>query len=271
MKIITVEEHFMSKRVNDKIKEIMIKQGNVNESMFNYIDNFMNTSLISNLGEERIAYMDKVGVNTQIIGYGNNAPMNLKGQEAVELCKMANDELYEATKKYPGRFYGYAQIPVDVPEEAVKEMERCVKELGFVGVMICGIFHGHFLDEEKFYPIFEKAVELDIPIYLHPGEVSQNIRNEYYTGNWSPMVTNTFATYGIGWHYEVGIHVIRLILAGILDKLPNLKIIIGHWGETIPYYFDRLDMALNQHLTGLQHRISYYFKNMFQLRCALFA
>ena len=261
MKMITVEEHFMSKKVNDKIKEIMIKSGNVNESMFNYIDNFMNNSLISNLGEERIAYMDKVGIDSQVIGYGNNPPMNLKGEDAVELCRIANDELFQATQKYPGRFYGYAQIPVDVPDEAVKEMERCVKELGFVGVMIQGTFQGHFLDEERFYPIFEKAVELDIPIYFHPGELSENIINEYYKGKWSPMVTNTFSTYGIGWHYDVGVHVLRLILAGILDKLPNLKIVIGHWGEMIPYYFDRLDMGLNQHITGLQHKISYYFKN----------
>lgn len=123
MKIITVEEHFMSKKVNDKIKEIMIKQGKINESMFNYIDNFMNTSLISNLGDERIAYMDKVGIDSQVIGYGNNPPMNLKGKDSIELCRIANDELYEATKKYPGRIYGYATLPVDVPEEAVKELE----------------------------------------------------------------------------------------------------------------------------------------------------
>lgn len=261
MRIITVEEHFVSKKVNDKIKKIMIKQGNINESMFHFIEEFINTSLISNLGDERIAYMDKVGIDSQIIGYGNNPPIILKGKDAIELCRIANDELYEATKKYPGRFYGYATLPLDEPEEAVKELERCVKDLGFVGVLLGGTLEGHFLDEERFYPIFEKCVELDVPIYIHPGQVNKSVRDNYYEGKWSPMVANNFAGYGIGWHYEVGVHILRIILAGIFDKLPNLKIIIGHWGEMIPYYFDRLDMGLNQHFTGLHHKISYYFKN----------
>ena len=261
MKIITVEEHFMSRKVNEKIKEIMIKNGDVNPSMFNYIDNFVENSLITNLDEKRIAYMDKVGVDAQVVGYGNNPPMNLSKKESVELCKLANDELYNATKKYPGRFYGYATIPVDDPKEAVKEIERCIKKLGFVGVMIQGSFQGHFLDEKRFFPIFEKCAELDVPMYFHPGGVGQNITNAYYKGDWSDEVTRTFSGYGIGWHYDVGVHIVRLILAGILDKLPNLKIIIGHWGELIPYYFDRLDMGLNQYVTGLKHPISYYFKN----------
>ena len=261
MKIITVEEHFMSRKVNDRIKNILLKNGLANESMFRFIDDFVNNSMICDLGEERIAYMDKVGVDAQIVGYGNNPPMNLSGEDAVELCKIANDELYDAIKKYPGRFYGYAQIPLDVPDAAVKELERCVKELGFVGVMICGKFQGHFLDEERFFPIFEKAVELDVPVYLHPGEVSENVRNEYYKGGWNPMVTNVFANYGIGWHYETGVHVLRLILAGVLDRLPDLKFIIGHWGEMLPYYMDRLDVGLNPQVTGLKHDISFYLKN----------
>ena len=261
MRVITVEEHYMSRKVNDRIKDMMIKEGNVNQSMFDYIDNFMNSSLISNIGDERIAYMDKVGIDSQVIGYGNNTPMQVRGKESVELCKIVNDEIYEASKKYPGRIYGYATLPVDMPEDAAVELTRCVKELGFVGVMTCGTFHGHFLDEERFYPILEKCAELDVPIYIHPGELSGNIIESYYKGDWAPMVTNTFATYGIGWHYEVGIHAVRLIVAGILDKLPNLKIIIGHWGEMMPYYFDRMDMGLNQHVTGLKHPISYYFKN----------
>ena len=261
MKIITVEEHFMSKRVNDRIKEMMLKQGDVNLSMYNYVDNFVENSLITNLDEKRIAYMDKVGVDAQVVGYGNNPPMSISGHDAVELCRLANDELYEAIQKYPGRFYGYATIPVGEPKEAVKEIERCVKELGFVGVMVQGTYQGHFLDEKRFLPIFEKCAELDIPMYFHPGAVNDNVYNAYYKGDWSDNVTRTFSGYGLGWHYEVGVHIVRLILAGVLDRLPNLKIIIGHWGELMPYYFDRMDMGLNQFVTGLKHPISYYFKN----------
>ncbi len=261
MKIITVEEHFMSKKVNEEMKELMKKQGDFNPSMFAYVDNFVEHSLITNLDEKRIAYMDKVGVDAQVVGYGNNPPMNLSKEDAIKLCKLANDELYEAIKKYPGRFYGYATIPVDEPEEAVKEIERCINELGFVGVMIQGTFQGHFLDEKRFFPIFEKCAELDVPMYFHPGAVNPNVTKAYYNGDWSEDVTRTFSGYGIGWHYEVGVHIVRIILAGILDKLPNLKIIIGHWAELMPYYFDRMDMGLNQYITKLKHPISYYFKN----------
>ena len=260
MKLITVEEHFMSKKVNDRIKELMLARGDLNPAMFDFVDAFVNRSLICHLDDERIAYMDRVGVDTQIVGYGNNPPMNLSGEMSVELCRMANDELYEATQKYPGRFYGYAQLPVDIPEAAVRELERCVKELGFVGVMVCGTFQGHFLDEERFFPILKKCAELDVPLYLHPGEVGKSVTDAYYAGDWSPAVTRTFAGYGIGWHYEAGVHALRLILAGVLDKLPGLKLILGHWGELMPYYFDRMDMGLNQHITGLAHPISYYFK-----------
>lgn len=261
MKIICIEEHFISKKVNDRIKDVMVSQWIVNESMFNYIDNFMNNSLISNIWDERIAYMDKVGVDTEIVWYGNNSPMFIKWDEAVELCRMANDELYAATKKYPGRFYGYATLPIDNVSESVKELERCVKELWFVGVLTWWILDWEFFDNERFFPIFEKCVELDVPFYIHPWIIKKEVMKEYYQWNWSPMVANNFSWYGIWWHYEVWVHVLRIILAWILDKLPNLKIIIGHRWELLPYYFDRLDMWLNPQQTWLQHPISYYFKN----------
>ena len=262
MKVITVEEHFVSKKANEKVKEIMLKKHLASESMFTY-DGFMNNSMICNLDDKRIAYMDEVGIDSQVIGYGNNNPMNVGGDESVELCKMVNDELYEATKKYKGRFYGYAQLPFDKVDEAVKELERCIKELGFVGVLVNGTFQGHFFDEERFFPILKKCEELDVPIYLHPSEIIKNVQDAYYTGNWKPNVTLTFAGYGIGWHYEVGVHALRMILSGTLDKLPNLKFIIGHWGELLPYYFDRLDMGLNMMTTELKHEVSYYLKNNF--------
>ena len=263
MKIITVEEHYMSKKANDRIKDLMIKKGKIDQNMINYVDYFMNNSLISNLGDERIEIMDKERVDAQVVGYGNFPPSNVCGDESVELCQLVNDELYEATKKYKGRFYAYAQLPFDKVDESVKELERCIKELKFVGVMFNGTLDGKFLDDERFFPIFKKCEEFDVPVYLHPGTVEKNISDAYYAGKWGQGVTMTFAGYGIGWHYEVGVHAIRMILSGIFDKLPNLKFVIGHWGELLPFYFDRLDMGLNLKTTGLKHEMSYYLKNNF--------
>ena len=117
------------------------------------------------------------------------------------------------------------------------------------------------MDDPKFYPILEKCAELDVPLYVHPGIVSPDIQKLYYQGNWSPQVANHFAGYAIGWHYDTGVNVMRMILAGILDKLPNLKIIAGHWGEGLPFYFDRIDLGLPTKLTGLKHKVSWYFQH----------
>lgn len=202
MKIITVEEHFMSKEVNDK-------------------------------------FMDENGIDAQIIGYGNNQPMHISADKgAVEICKQANDYLYEGISQYPDRLYGYATLSVDDVAASVKELERCVVELGFKGVMFNGPFNNSFLDEESFFPIFEQAVQLDVPVYLHPTEVPAELRKYYYEGSWNLRTANTFAGFGIGWHYHTAMHLMRFILSGIFDKLPTLKMIVGHWGEMIPFYYD---------------------------------
>ena len=117
------------------------------------------------------------------------------------------------------------------------------------------------MDDKKYSPIFAKCEELDIPMYFHPGPIKIEVKKAYYEGNWNERVAKSFSSYGIGWHYETGIHIIRLILAVILDEFPKLKIIIGHWAEMIPFYLERLDMALPLDITGLKHAITYYFQN----------
>lgn len=262
MKIITVEEHFMVREINDRFNEVIKPKDKFDENQFGFVSQFVDRGQITDVDEQRISYMDDNGVSAQVIGYGNNSPMHISKEDgAVELCKLANDTLAKACKKYPGRFYGYATLPVDDVEESVKELTRCVTELGFVGVMINGPFQGHFLDEERFFPIFEKAAELGVPVYLHPTEVSKELREYYYSGSWNDRTTNVFSGFGIGWHYDTAMHLMRFILSGIFDKLPNLKMIVGHWGELLPYYFDRMDQSLSNQVTGLKHNIKYYFEN----------
>lgn len=265
MKIITVEEHFMSKEVNDRYNEIVKPKTKLEKANFEFVNNFVNKGEVTNLSDERIKFMDENGVDIQIVGYGNNSPMHLKKEDgAVDLCKKANDELFEATEKYKGRIFGYATLPICDSEEAVKELERCINQLDFRGLMLNGGFEGHFLDEEKFYPIFKKCEELDIPVYLHPTEVFEEVSNKYYVGSWNMQTANIFAGYGIGWHYDTAIYLLRLILSGIFDKLPTLKVIVGHWGELLPFYLDRMNFAFNLNITGLKHDIKYYFnKNIY--------
>lgn len=262
MKIICIEEHFMLKEVNDRFNEIIKPRDDYDKNQLDFVNVFLSKGEITDIGDNRIQFMDTNGVSAQIIGYGNNSPMQLsKESGAVGLCKLANDKLSEACQKHSGRLYGYATLPVDDAEASVKELERAIKKLGLVGVMVNGPFQGHFLDEERFYPIFHKAAELDVPVYLHPTEVSKDLREYYYSGNWNARTTNVFSGFGIGWHYDTAMHLMRFLLSGIFDKLPNLKIIIGHWAELLPYYFDRMDASLSPQITGLKHNLKYYFYN----------
>lgn len=125
--------------------------------------------------------------------------------------------------------------------------------------MISGVYAGHRLEEDYYLPIYEKAEELDVPIYLHPDTVVQPVREYYYGGNWAPQVTMGLSTFCIGWHYDIGVQILRMILSGLFDRLPGLKIMTGHWGEVVSYNMYRMD-ELPQSATGLKKKISDYFK-----------
>ncbi|HBF76051.1 MAG TPA: o-pyrocatechuate decarboxylase, partial [Lactobacillus sp.] len=114
----------------------------------------------------------------------------------------------------------------------------------------------------KFMPIFEMAAKLDVPLYIHPSMPSKTIRDNYYS-DMNPIGFNAImSTPGWGWHMEAGLHVTRLILSGLFDKLPNLKLISGHWGEFVPYFLERLDEATTPVIGNpLKHPVSYYYKN----------
>ena len=130
--------------------------------------------------------------------------------------------------------------------------QGCVKEYNFCGALLAGQYQGHFYDEKNFFPIFESAAKLDVPLSFHPAPINKIIQDYYYKSpEFSPFITGQISSAGLGWHIDVGIHEIRLILAGIFERLPNLKIIAGHWGETIIPYLDRIDSILKRKTTGL--------------------
>ena len=186
---------------------------------------------LQSLGDERIKDMDNGKVNLQVISH---APAIANAED----CQRGNDELAKACKDNSKRFAGFAMLPMREPAAAAAELERAVKELGFVGALINNHEDGTFYDDEKYWPVFEKAVELDVPIYIHPSFPSQRMI-EHYAGNHSDQVTSMLSTTCWGWHSEVGLHILRLFAAGLFDRLPKLKIIIGHDGEMLPFMLDR--------------------------------
>lgn len=258
-RLITLEEHYSSPSINRKADEMLAKDGlkaGFNDARGNGGEMMR---LVQHIDDERIAYMDKVGIDMQVISLAGGVPSTLDAKYSVPLCKEANDEMAAITSRYPGRFAVFANLPLADGEAMAKELERCVKEKHFVGAMLSGHYHGISYDDASFEPLYSKAEELDVPLYLHPGLVDKAISDRYYKGSWSPKVSFELAGYGIGWHYDVGMQLVRMILAGVFDRHPNLKIIIGHWGEVVAYYMHRLD-EIKIEDTGLKKPISQYFK-----------
>ena len=137
-----------------------------------------------------------------------------------------------------------------------------MNELNFKGALIFGRPNGKFLDSPEFHTIFETAEALDVPIYLHPAPISDEAYQSYYQSDqYSDATAGSFACFGYGWHVDVGVHAMRIILSGIMDKYPNLKMIIGHWGEFIPFFYERMDETI--YAPNLKHKPSHYFKNNF--------
>ncbi len=262
MKIIAIEDHYMSHTVNSKYMEVMLPLVSPAErARLEGLQSFLINSLIGDMGEKRLAVMDAQGVDMQVLSYGNNSPQDLPANEAVPLCRQANNELAAAIKKHPTRFAGYAALPVSDPQAAAQELARTVNELGFVGASLNGNYGGRFFDEPEFFPVFKKAAELDVPVYLHPGFPNEAVADYYYKGENIPaVVSGIFGSFGYGWHVDVGIHMMRLIFSGIFNKLPNLKLITGHWGELVPYYFARIDEMIPEAATGLGRPFSEIYK-----------
>ena len=259
-RLITVEEHFGSDAVNEKIRKIYEEHGTGEQKRsLGVVAGTAVAPGANEMGPERIAYMDAHGIDTQVISYASGVPATMEPEYSVSLCRDVNDEMAGNAARYPGRLYAFANLPLGDGDEAAKELERSVKELGAVGTMISGHYHGLPYDDDLYFPIFEKAQELDVPVYLHPGLVDPVIREKYYQGKWSDRMTFLLSGFGVGWHYDIGMQVVRLIASGLFDKLPQLKIMTGHWGELVSFYMYRLD-EIPQETTGLNKKFSDYFK-----------
>lgn len=189
---------------------------------------------LTDLDEVRLAKMDACGVDVQVLSLSAPSIDQLDSEIAPALAREANNMLSEVIKKYPDRFMGYAVLAPKKPEEAADELERAVKELGFIGWNTHSNLGGSYLDEEQYFPILERAEKLNIPIYLHP------------TVPAIPQVrTYGFALAGapFGFGMETAMSMMRLIYSGVFDKLPGLTFILGHLGEALPFLIKRIDWA----------------------------
>ena len=222
--LITLEEHYLS--------EAALQWGR-NAATFAGFPGLPTSKLLS-LGSERLEDMDKGEVKKQIISHGP-----LIDEPPLRVCQEANDELAKAVSMHSDRFAGLAFLPMNSPLESAAELGRCVTELGFIGTLIPNHVAGRFYDAPEFWPVFEKAQELDVPVYLHPTWASDEMTARY-TGNFSQAASVALGQWAWGWHSETGLHILKLFSSGLFDRFPKLKIIIGHDGEMLPFMIGRI-------------------------------
>jgi hypothetical protein len=223
---------------------------------------------IGDLDGRRIADMDAAGIDVQVLSHTVPAVEALPPRQAATLASAANDAAAEAMARHPGRFAGLATLPVAQPPAAVAELNRAVRDYGFAGAMINGHVSGRYLDDADFWPIFECAEALGVPIYLHPNRPPEPVVAASY-GGFEPVVSSALATGAWGWHVETGLHALRLIVAGVFDRFPRLQMILGHMGEGLPAMIWRADSVLNP-ITTLSRPVRDYFRTNFHVTTSAF-
>jgi predicted TIM-barrel fold metal-dependent hydrolase len=214
--------------------------------------------------DERIATMDAAGIDVAVLSLVAPGMEQFETVLATRLAAEANDELAAAMERHPGRYEGYAALAVKDPDSATKELERAVKDLGMKGWKTHCNYGDSYLDEKQYWPILAKAEELGAPIYLHPTV---------------PKISELW-TYGIalagpafGFGLETSLTAMRLILSGVFDEFPRLKVVLGHYGEGLPFLMHRIDWLYERPhakadadaLVPLRHKPSEYFRRNFMV------
>ncbi len=199
--------------------------------------------------------MDRSGISMQILSCYGPGPDILDGEEAVALARAINNRLGAAIAKHPERFGGFAHLPMRNGEDAAREFQRAVRELGFCGAIVNGTTQDRFLDDPSFAPVLSMAEQLDAPIYLHPHLPPEAVRKAYFDGLPGPTGTQLSGP-GWGWHSETALHILRMVLSGTFDRHPKLKMIVGHMGEGLPAMLMRCDHVFGGKLAHLTRSVS---------------
>ncbi len=238
-KIIAIEEAFVTQAVADAWKDVLASPDcepgfrMMGDSILAETPgNKMLHSRLIDIGAGRIAHMDEVGVDMQILSMTSPGVQVFETGLANALTIDANDQLAAAVKEYPTRFAALGAFAPQDPVQAAQEIYR-MRTLGFVGAIVNSHTMGEYLDLPKFAPIMQALEAEKLPLYLHPREPSPSMVQPYLD----------YGLYFAGWGFaaETGLHAMRLIMSGAFDRYPGLKIILGHMGEGLPFWLQRID------------------------------
>lgn len=249
MRIIAIEEHvttplYQQKQIDTprRLASLVDRKQRVGHDVMTELYDMSNS---------RVAAMNDAGIDMQVLSMTMPGPQGMAAADAIAVARDANDRMAAAVKSHPNRFAALATLPTPDVDAAVAELERTVKTLGFKGTMINGHTNGEFLDDKKYWPIFEAAQSLDVPVYLHPRDVHPSA-TFYFDGY--PEI----ATAACGFTVDTTIHFMRIVFGGVFDAFPKLKFVLGHLGEGIPFVLDRVEdhTALAAKRRGLKKTVA---------------
>ena len=196
---------------------------------------------LMDIHEKRLRQMDLHGLEVMILSLNAPAVQAIADpKRAVEMARRANDYLAAEIAKRPARFRGFAALAMQDPDEAARELRRCVKELGFVGALVNGFSQVEkpdsmvYLDDARYAGFWSECAKLDVPFYLHPRNPLPSAAQIYAGHPWLLGPTWAFAQ-------ETAVHALRLMASGLFDRHPGLQIVVGHMGEGLPYSIWRCD------------------------------
>jgi 5-carboxyvanillate decarboxylase len=195
--------------------------------------------------------MEAARVDRPVLSLTSPGPQVFDAARAVALAALTNDQLAEACRRHPDKFYGLTAIAPQDPNAAVAEIERGARELGFKGVILNSHARGEYFDDPKFWPIFEAAEALDTAIYLHPNSPSRGLVG--------PLLEAGLDGAIFGFGVDTGLSLLRIIIAGVFDRFPRLRIVVGHLGEALPFWMSRLDYM---HAATVRSRRYQQMKNL---------
>ena len=235
LKKIILEEHFSTPDAGKYATKVL---STIDPDFIEYVK-----PRLADIGAMRIEDMDKNGIDISVLSVTTpGVQAEPDTATAVKGAKQLNDLLAEQIGHHPTRFAGFGTLALQDPAGAADELERCVKQLGFKGALLNGHSNGIYLDDPQFFPVWERAEALQVPIYLHPADSPVQASNEC---DYPEM-----AGPGWGWTPETAGHVLRLIYGGVFDRFPKTTLLLGHMGETLPFILWRLDSRYKM----MQHR-----------------
>ena len=253
MRTVALEEHFAVPSLSQRIaKDIISRRGYRPRNLAPGAPNPL--ELLPEIGEIRLKSMDETGITVQVLSNSGPGPDLLPGADGIALARELNDHLAAAVARHPDRFAGFASLPLQTPDAAAVELKRAVKELGFVGGMVNGTTEGRFLDHPSYDSLLAAAVELDVPIYIHPHIPPEPVRQAYFSGL-PDGADRVLETAGWGWHSETAVHLLRMAVAGTLDRHPRLRLIVGHMGEMLPMMMARCDGIFAPEFVGMRRTV----------------